>query len=93
MVNPFDERKRSIHEWKSYSTIIIKEEKRILEKATQLNQVGLRSKDALHIACAISGQCEYFVTTDDKIINKQNFITGLILTDPIGFIKEIYNDY
>ena len=90
IANPFEERKRAIQEWKRYSNMIIKEEKKILEKAIQLNQFGLRSKDALHVACAISARCEYFITTDDKIINKQNFIEELILTDPIGFIKEIY---
>ena len=63
-----------------------------LEKARQLNQVGLRSEDALHIACAISAGCKYFITTDDKIINKNGGIEELILTDPIGFIKEVSND-
>lgn len=92
MANPFDERKKSIREWKCHSVMIVKEEENILEKARRLSQVGFRSKDALHIACAISARCEYFITTDDKIINKQNLITGLILTDPIGFIKEVYND-
>lgn len=92
MANPFKERKRAIQEWKRFSSMIIKEEKKILDKAIQLNQAGLRSKDALHIACAIYAGCGYFITTDDKIINKRNLIEELTLTDPIGFIKEIYND-
>ena len=92
MANPFDERKKTIREWKQHSIIIVKENKNILEKARQLTQFGIRSKDALHIACAISARCEYFISTDDKIINKQNLIAGLTLTDPIGFIKEVYND-
>jgi hypothetical protein len=93
MVNPFEERKSSIVEWKSYSSMFIKENKTIPEKAMKLNQLGLRSKDALHIACAISARCNYFITTDDKIINKQNFLSEIFLTDPIGFIKEVYDDY
>lgn len=64
----------------------------VLEKAKDLNRRGIRSKDALHIVCAIVAGCAYFLTTDDKIINKNNLITELILTDPIGFIKEVYND-
>ena len=70
----------------------IKENATVLEKAKDLNQKGIRSKDALHIACAIAAGCAYFLTTDDKIINKNNSIAELILTDPIGFIKEAYND-
>ncbi len=86
-------RKRAILDWKQYSYMIIKEEEKVLERANQLNQIGPRSKDALHIACAISARCEYFITTDDKIINKNDFLTEITFTDPIGFIKEIYNDY
>ena len=92
MVNPFEERKKAIQDWKRYSSMVVKEEEKILGKATQLNHAGLRSKDALHIACAVLARCKYFITTDDKIINKQSLITGLSLIDPIGFIKEIYND-
>ena len=88
--NPFDERKRAILEWKGHSIMIIKEDGAILEKARKLNNVGLRSKDALHLSCAISGGCDYFLTTDDKIINKNSLIEDIILTDPIGFIKEVY---
>jgi hypothetical protein len=92
MANPFEERKKAIMEWKRHSIIIIKGDETILQKARKLNQIGLRSKDALHLSCAISAGCKYFLTTDDKIINKNNSIAQLILTDPIGFIKEVYND-
>jgi hypothetical protein len=92
MANPFEERKKAIMEWKHHSIIIIKGDETILQKARKLNQIGLRSKDALHLSCAISAGCKYFLTTDDKIINKNNLIAQLILTDPIGFIKEVYND-
>ena len=92
IANPFEERKRAILEWKRRSIMIIKEEETILKKARQLTEFGLRSKDALHLACAIAAGCKYFITTDDKIINKQNLIAELILTDPIGFIKEVYDD-
>jgi len=69
----------------------IKENSAILEKAKDLNQKGVRIKDALHIACAISAGCKYFLTTDDKILNKNEIIEELTITDPIGFIKEVYS--
>ena len=90
--NPFEEKERVIREWKQHATMNIKENAPVLEKAKDLNRRGIRSKDALHIACAIAAGCAYFLTTDDKIINKNNLITELILSDPIGFIKEVYND-
>jgi hypothetical protein len=69
----------------------IKENLAILNKAKKLKQIGFRSKDALHISCAISARCKYFLTTDDKILNKNELIEELIIKDPIGFIKEAYS--
>lgn len=34
--------------------------------------LGVKSKNALHVSCAIEGKAEYFITTDDKLINKLN---------------------
>jgi predicted nucleic acid-binding protein len=89
--NPFEERERAIREWRQHAIMNIKENSAILEKAKDLNQKGVRSKDALHIACAISAGCKYFLTTDDKILNKNEIIEELTITDPIGFIKEVYS--
>ncbi|MBW1706667.1 MAG: PIN domain-containing protein [Deltaproteobacteria bacterium] len=87
--NPFEERKRAIREWKNYAVMNFDEEKAILDKANMLNQIGLRSKDALHISCAISAGCQYFLTTDDNILNKDVLIEELTIIDPIGFIREV----
>ncbi len=47
---------------------------------------GLKSKDALHIACAIEGKAEYFITTDDKILKKIKGLKEIEVVDPIQFI-------
>ena len=44
-------------------------------------------KDSIHIACAIEAECKYFVTTDDKLLNK--IIDNIIIVDPITFIKQL----
>ncbi len=87
--NLFEERKNAIREWKNYAIMDLDEETAILDKAKILNQLGLRSKDALHISCAISAGCHYFLTTDDKILNKNGLIEELTIIDPIGFIREV----
>jgi len=70
--NPFEERKRPIWDWRKYAIINVKEKPTILEKAKRLSQLGLRSKDALHISCAVSAGCRYFLTTDDQVLKKRN---------------------
>ncbi len=90
LANPFEERINAILDWKRQAIVEIKESAKILEKAIRLKKIGLRSKDALHISCAISVKCNYFLTTDDKILNKNNSIKEISIVDPIGFIKEVY---
>lgn len=88
--NPFEERMNAISYWKNQAVSMIKENKKIVKTAKRFNEIGLHSKDALHISCAISGKCKYFLTTDDKIINKNSAIKEIIIIDPIDFIKEVY---
>ena len=90
MANPLEERRSAISDWKEQSLVKIKETPTILSRAKELTRIGLRSKDALHISCALFAGCEYFLTTDDKILNKNILIDGISVLDPIGFIKEVY---
>jgi len=50
---------------------------------------GLKTIDALHVACAIIGRSDYFLTTDDGILRKAAMVQTIRLTDPIGFVKEV----
>jgi predicted nucleic acid-binding protein len=45
--------------------------------------------DSLHIACAITAKADYFLTTDDEILKRAIHIKDILITDPIGFIKEV----
>lgn len=72
--NPFIERRETIKKWKNLAVLDIEENEIILKRAKKLVTIGLKSKDALHIACAIEGKAEYFLTTDDKILKKGKHI-------------------
>jgi predicted nucleic acid-binding protein len=41
-----------------------------LIRARQFVDWGFTSMDALHIACAERANCDYFLTTDDRLINR-----------------------
>lgn len=86
--NPYSDRKAQIFRWKKYAIVDIEENNQLLERANFLNQLGFQKIDSLHIACAIVAECDYYLTTDDKILNKSKKITDIKVTDPIGFIKE-----
>ena len=88
--NPFEQRKDTIENWQERASIDITETEDIIQLAETIENTGTKSKDALHLACAISAKCDYFITTDIKILNKS--IESIKLIDPIGFIKAMEDD-
>jgi len=89
LLNPFEERKRVIEQWRKRSVTNIKETKQIIELAEQYVHINLRPKDALHIASAVAGNCDYFLTTDDGILSKAKNITDIEIVNPMEFITKI----
>ena len=83
--NPFLERKSQIKKWRSFAQIIIPESAHIIAKACEIAKMNLKSKDSLHLACAMEAHSDFFITTDDRILNKP-FI-GIVVTDPVNFVR------
>ena len=74
------------------STLIDIDKADIIErKADNIMKCGVHSKDALHIACAVEAACDYFITTDDRILKK--YTTDEIkVCSPVEFIT-IWEDF
>jgi predicted nucleic acid-binding protein len=87
--NPFEERRTTISRWRQYAMIDVEETTMILQRANILAGMGLKAKDALHIACAIAGACVYFVTTDDDILKRRQDVHDITLIDPTAFVREM----
>jgi len=47
--------------------------------------LNIKKKDALHIACALYAKCQYFLTTDLKLLNKT--VNGISIINPVDFLK------
>ena len=87
--NPFGERRGAIAGWKRSAVMDIDESAAILLKANILVEIGLRPKDALHLSCAIAGECEYFLTTDDGIYRRAQQVREITVSDPTTSVREI----
>jgi hypothetical protein len=87
--NPFEERRTTISVWRQYATEDVEETSLVLQHANNLAGIGLKAKDALHIACAIAGTCAYFITTDDNILKRRSDVRDLTLIDPTAFVREM----
>ena len=87
-VNPFEERRTTIGAWRQLATHDIGETLEIVQQAGFFAELGLRSKDALHLACALAGGCKYFLTTDDGILKRGKNALGIVVVDPATFVRE-----
>lgn len=85
--NPYEERRRVIERWKALAVNDISASQEILSQAKAIQILGLKSKDALHLACALSGSCDYFLSTDDTIIKKMVNFEKIKVLDPIKFLE------
>jgi len=87
--NPFEERRNIIDTWKNCAIVDIIETPEILEIAEAIRERGIKSKDALHIACAIIARCDYFLTTDDLILRNSHGFSEIRVLDPTSFIRSV----
>lgn len=63
----------------------------IEKRAKELNTLGIKPLDALHLASAEEAQADYFCTCDDKFLNRAKAIDNLKTkaVSPIKLIEEI----
>jgi predicted nucleic acid-binding protein len=84
--NPSPEKRERILAWKNIASERCSLNESILEKALELQLLGIRAKDALHLAAAIHSHCDCFITTDRKILNKK--IDAVAIVNPVVFVEE-----
>lgn len=84
--NPYEEKKNAITPWRDIADRFCASSDEVLSLGQDIMKHGIKAKDALHIACAITSGCAYFITTDYKLTNKT--IEGIRIINPIDFIRE-----
>lgn len=55
--------------------------------AIEIQQTGVKSADAIHVACAILAKCDFFITTDDRLLKDKS--DSISIVDPVEFIRKI----
>ena len=87
--NPFREKRQVIARWKTLSAIDVPESQPVIDKANGFVRLGVKAKDALHVACAINGKAKLFITTDDKLIKKLSSSQEISVINPIDAAGQI----
>ncbi len=95
--NPFRERMLYIKSLSDLCKENIKPDEKIRLIAKDITRCSnVKDKDALHLASAVHGNCEYFITCDDKFAktvakNKddlKSIIKNIKLYNPIDFLRK-----
>ncbi len=84
--NPFEERKAAIDTWKSLASDDVNENDEIKLLAKNILEQKIKSKDALHISCAVFAKCDYFLTTDNEIIKRMKTFEKIKVLNPVDFV-------
>jgi predicted nucleic acid-binding protein len=93
--NPYEYRKRHILDFLSNASVYVDELKRddVRKIGFDIMKAGVKSFDALHIACAILANCDYFLTTDKRLLKyKTDEIRIVNVFDFATGWKEEHND-
>jgi len=92
MKNPHFDRRCGISDFFRYSREYIDAGKRMLveEIAQRIISTGVKLMDACHIACAEMAKCDYFLTTDKRLLKYSD--SKIKLINPIDFLSAIKGD-
>lgn len=86
--NPYIAHQLEIKKWRSQASQLVCASEWIITIAKKYQHYGLHSKDALHCACAVAANADYFITTDKQLIKKAQAIAELKTVNPLTFIQE-----
>jgi predicted nucleic acid-binding protein len=89
--NPHEDRRSNTLTWKELAVEHCIETDSIKDRANSIKALGVRTKDALHVSCAIESEADFLITTDDGLLNKT--IDRITIINPIDFVlKEVGYD-
>ncbi|MBQ3922535.1 MAG: hypothetical protein II707_04490, partial [Spirochaetales bacterium] len=85
--NPHISRRNTIEDFFRNSAKYIGAEKNneVLVLAKQIKSSGIKTADACHIACAELAECDYFLTTDDRVLKYKTDKVKIV--NPVQFIQ------
>ena len=87
--NPHESRQKAIRGFSSENVAVhvdVDRADEVKELADKIIATGVKTADAHHVACAILAECDYFLTTDDRLLKYKT--DKIRIADPTEFIRE-----
>ncbi len=88
-LNPYNDVRQEIDMASALANDMVVPNDFIVAKAGEFETIGIRPRDAIHLACALKGEAEYFLTCDNKLIKKTSKLgINLKIMNPLSFIED-----
>ena len=84
----FAERVIQIRPWEYGAATKVLVNAAIRRRAKELEAIGVKPIDALHVACAEAAKCDCFVTTDKDLIRKAGRLSSMRMANPLELIGD-----
>ena len=91
--NPYEARQKTIRSLIDENAGVYVDKSYEVEAETlaeNIKSTGVKSADALHVACAMIAECDYMLFTDDRLLKYKPDTMKLV--DPVEFIQRIGGD-
>lgn len=91
--NPFIEHMQAISQWRALAANHVMAGPEVLAIAEPLVASGVQAFDALHIASAVVGKADLFITTDDRLLKRVRNFNGVKVFFPAEALAFLENWY
>jgi predicted nucleic acid-binding protein len=94
--NLVESQRRTIAKWEKFNVQFVGKSAEVETLAKEIQKTGIKPFDSLHLACAITANCDYLITVDKRMTQYKD--QRIIVCNPLDFInremliKESNND-
>ena len=82
------DKQEKILAWRHGAAVFVEITSEIERQAETLMGLGIKTGDALHLACAAAAKCDWFFTVDKGILKKVGSIGSMMVANPLRYIEE-----
>lgn len=89
-LNPYEDVRQEIEMAASLAGESVTPDESVLTAAKEFESKGIKPRDSIHLACALKGKAEYFLTCDDKLIRRATTLDiNIKIINPLRFIEDM----
>jgi predicted nucleic acid-binding protein len=92
---PDEERRQKVRLLASLAESVVSVTEEVERRAGDLEGLGFKALDALHVACAEEGMADVLLTTDDRLLRqaeKHGNILKVKVKNPVAWLMEVTRD-